>query len=325
MSTTARTTALATSGQQAPAISRPHPLLSVMAWELRRFRASRLFGIQALCFFCLLLFVTWFGRAPDQFANRTPTFNFSGFVAGTSVWGLFTTIPPIYLTLLVLLLPFVTADGVPRDLSRRTHELLMATALPTWAYVWGRYLIGLLVSLGLALLLLAAILGMGLLLHLTVPAYPLPPIGAVLLLWVGMVVPATVLVSSLSFALGTLLPRQANVVKIVILIAWIMGAVVIPPSGSGDAPNLPTWYVNWDPTSAATGHQMVVNYQTAFQNQVQAATNAAQEQQILLAVENKAPDLAGWFTPHLLLGGLSLLLVALAAFGFRRFRNTFGS
>jgi len=323
MSTTASTTAPATSGQRSRSIARRRPLLDVMGWELRRFRASRLFWIQALCFFGLLLFVTWFGRAPDRFANQTPKFTFSGFVAGTSVWGLAATIPPIYLTLLVLLLPFVTADGVTRDLSRRTHELLMTTELPTWAYVWGRYLVGLMMSLGLALLLLADILGMGLLLHLTVPAYPLPPVGAVLLLWVGMVVPAVVLVSSLSFALGTLLPRQTNVVKIAILVAWIVGAVVIPPSGSGDAPNLPAWYVNWDPTSAATGHEMVVTYQTAFQNQVQAATNATQVQQILIAVENKIPDLAGWFAPHLLLGALSLLLVALAAFGFQRFRNAF--
>src|SRR5256884_3560350 len=52
-------------------------------------------------------------------------------------------------------------DGVTRDLNRRTHELLMTTALPTWAYVWGRYLAGLVMSLGLALLLLASILGMG--------------------------------------------------------------------------------------------------------------------------------------------------------------------
>ena len=102
----------------------------------------------------------------------------------------------------MFLLTFVMADGVTRDVNRRTHELLMTTALPAWAYVWGRYLAGLVVSLGLALLLLASILGMGGLLHLTVANYPLPQIGVVLLLWVGIVVPATILVSSLSFALG---------------------------------------------------------------------------------------------------------------------------
>ena len=101
-----------------------------------------------------------------------------------------------------------------RDLHRRTHELLLTTALPTWAYVWGRYLVGLVMSLGLAVLLLVAILGMGGLLHLTVTDYPAPQIGTVLLLWVGMVLPATILVSSLGFALGTLLPRLSTLIKV---------------------------------------------------------------------------------------------------------------
>jgi ABC-type transport system involved in multi-copper enzyme maturation permease subunit len=83
-----------------------------------------------------------------------------GFIPGTSTWGLLLTLPTTVL-LLVLLLPFVAADGVTRDLTRRTHELLMTTAVPSWAYVWGRYLTGLLMSLGLAVLLLAAILAYG--------------------------------------------------------------------------------------------------------------------------------------------------------------------
>src|SRR5205807_9692222 len=108
-------------------------------------------------------------------------------------------LPSGTLMLLGLLLPFVNADGVTRDLHRRTHELLMATALPTWAYVWGRYLIGLLLSLGLSLLLLAAILGMGLFLHLTITDYPLPEIGNLMVICVGMFASAAALVSSLSF------------------------------------------------------------------------------------------------------------------------------
>jgi ABC-type transport system involved in multi-copper enzyme maturation permease subunit len=144
---------------------------------------------------------------PDSFRHAKGAVVLSGFVAGTSAWGLLLTLP-LALVLLVLLLPFVTADGVTRDFSRRTHELLLTTALPTWAYVWGRYLVDLLMSLGLALLMLAALLGMGWFLHLTVPAYPLPQASTVLLLWIGMVVPATILVSSLSFALGTILPTR---------------------------------------------------------------------------------------------------------------------
>jgi ABC-type transport system involved in multi-copper enzyme maturation permease subunit len=308
-------TALTSTGKLTRAIERPRPLTRVMIWEFRRFCASRLFWLQALGFFCFSLFLTWALHASEGLATVSNNVQISGFVAGTSAGGLLRTLPTV-LVVLVLLLPFVTADGVSRDLSRRTHELLMTTALPSWAYVWGRYLIGLVLSLGLALLLLASILGMGGLLHLTIPAYPLPQTGTVLLLWVGMVVPATVLVSSFGFALGTLLPRRTNLVKVMILVAWIMGAVILP-KGLGNTPP-PTWYVNWDPTSAITGLGMLSKY--SFD--LRAVTSAAQLQQLILTVENKVPDISGWFAPHLLLAGCSLVLVLVAALAFKRSRDT---
>lgn len=308
--------ALASTGQQTRTIERPRPLLSVMAWEFRRFSASRLFWLQALGFFCFSLLLTWAQGTAIGYSTQ----QFSSIIAGTSAWGLLLTLPTTLL-FLVLLLPFVTADGVTRDLHRRTHELLMTTSLPTRAYVWGRYLICLLMSLGLALLMLAAILGMGLVLHLTVTHYPLPQIGAALLLWVGMVLPATILVSSLGFALGTLFPRLTNLVKIVILVGWVVGAEVLPivkyfPSGPT---GLPVWYSNWDPTSALTALVMLSQYSP--RDTAGRPSSAAQFQQILLTVENKMPNLAGWFAPHLLLAGVSLALVLVAALGFQRSRD----
>src|SRR5690348_6628569 len=118
-----RTTALSTPRKRTQATQGPHPLLSVLTWELRRVRASRLFWLQALCFFVLVLFVMWVGRQPNQFGFNT----FSVFVAGTSAWGLLDLLPTGLLVLLVILLPFVTADSVTRDLQRRPHELLMTT------------------------------------------------------------------------------------------------------------------------------------------------------------------------------------------------------
>jgi ABC-type transport system involved in multi-copper enzyme maturation permease subunit len=238
-------------------------------------------------------------------------------VAGTSAWGHFMTLSTGPLMLLGMLLPFVNADGVTRDRSRRTHELLLATALPTWAYVWGRYLAGLVLSLGLALLMLASTLGMSGLLHLTVTDYPLPQTGAVLLLWVGMVFPATILVSSFGFALSTLLPRLATLVKVVILVGWIVGALVIPRVLSNN-PTLPAWYVNWDPTSGITTLGLLTSYSIHLSPSI---TSEAQLQQFVLSMENKMPDLAGWFVPHLLLAGFSLLLVLIAAFAFKRIRD----
>lgn len=314
--------ALTSTAKPAQIIQRPRPLTRVLAWELRRFRASRLFWLQALCFFGLVLFVAWAQRTPDQY-DFGP--NLNGFVAGTSAWGLIQTLPPASLLLLGLLVPFVTADGVTRDLSRRTHELLMTTALPSWAYVWGRYLIGLLMSLGLALVLLVAYLGMGLLLHLTVPNYPTLELGNVLLIWVGMVVSATILLSSVSFTLGTLLPRQSTLVKLAIMMAWFVAAVILPATLAPRS-SPPTWYSLWDPTSAATSRALLLPYHPDFaHNHVVTVASEAQLQHVLLTLENRLPDLGAWFVPHLILAGLSLLLVALAAFSFQRFRNTFGT
>src|SRR5260221_8620049 len=284
-------TALTGTGQQTQTIKRPHPLARVIAWELRRFRASRLFWFQALGLFGFLLLMTWALHAPDQIGAGVSVggggVSLNGFVAGTSAGGLLRTLPTV-LVVLALLLPFVTADGVTRDLSRRTHELLMTTALPSWAYVWGRYLAGLVMSLGLALLLLASILGMGWLLHLTVTDYPAPEIGTVLLLWVGMAVSATILVSSLGFALSTLLPRLSTLVKVVIMVAWLVGALVIP-LGLGKTTTPPTWYVNWDPTSGITARGLLPAYAIHLGPPI---TSEAQLQQLILTAENKMPDLA---------------------------------
>ena len=315
-------TALTGTGQQTQTIKRPHPLARVIAWELRRFRASRLFWFQALGLFGFLLLMTWALHAPDQIGAGVSVggggVSLNGFVAGTSAGGLLRTLPTV-LVVLALLLPFVTADGVTRDLNRRTHELLMTTPLPTWAYVWGRYLAGLVISLGLALLLLVSLLGMGGLLHLTIAEYPAPEIGTVLLLWTGMVLSATILVSSFGFALSTLLPRLSTLSKAVVMVAWLVGALVIPLSLHGhSALPPPSWYVNWDPTSGITARGLLSAYAI---NPNPTTTNETQFQQLILSVENKVPDLAGWFAPHLLLAALSLLLVLIAALAFKRSRD----
>ena len=57
----------------------------------------------------------------------------------------------------------------------------------------------------------------------------------------------------------------------------------------------------------------------SFSDAAARASNEAQLQQFLPSpVENRMPDLAGWFVPHLLLTGLSLLLVLIAALAFKR-------
>ena len=320
------TTVLAGSGQQARPIDRGLvPLWSVLAWEIRRLSASRLFWSQAIGLLGFLLLLTWVLRVAEhstviRSGRGLQTWEMSAFVAGTSPDGLLIILPTILLVL-VLLLPFVSADGVTRDVTRRTHELVVTTSVPTWAYVWGRYLAVLGTSLGLALLLLLALIAMGEILHLTIADYPEPVIGGTLLLWVGMVVPATVLVGGVGFALSTLAPRFSVLVKVVILVGWIVGAEVIPISMRGLQPgaiNPPSWYVDWDPTSAITAIGLLPAYHVKPGPSI---TSDASFQQLLLSVENKIPTTTGWLDPHLLLILPALALVLIASLGYRRCRD----
>lgn len=310
-------TVLTAASQHTRMTGHQYPLTRVVTWELRRFLASRLFWFQALGFWGFLLLIIWALHASGQIGTVAGSEQLSAYVAGTSAGGLLRNLPT-YLIILALLLPFITADGVTRDVNRRTHELLMTTALPTWAYVWGRYLAGLIIGLGLALLLFASILGMGGLLHLTDSTYPLPQPDAVLLLWVGMVLSATILVSSVGFAMSTLWPPLSMLIKAVLMMGWLIGALIIPLS-LRDATSLPGWYVDWDPTSGITALGLLPAYHIGLNASI---TNEAQLLQFILSVENKMPDLAGWFVPHLLLAGASLVLVLIAAFAFKRSRET---
>ena len=71
--------------------------------------------------------------------------------------------------------------------------------------------------------------------------------------------------------------------------------------------------------------KLLVPYHPTFIRQFQTATSAEQAQHILLTVENTLYDVSSWFAPHLIEAVLSLLLVALAALAFRRFRNVLGA
>lgn len=323
------TTMLAGTSEQTRTAEPWWPMLRVMAWELRRFCASRLFWLQALGYFVFSLMMTWAIHAPENFGvgvvanghgvRQAPL---SGFVAGTSTRGLLDNWP-IFLVVMMLFLPFITVDGVTRDLQRRTHELVLTTAVPTRAYVWGRYLTVLLMGLGLALLMLIATLGMGTVLHLAITNFPAPVVSQTLVLWVGIVLSATVLVTSVGFAIGTLYPQLSMVIKVAIMVTWIFVGVVLPLGLANSMPS--SVAMNWDPTSGITAHGLLNkaggNSSILAGITGPSVTTEAQLQQRLLAAENKLPSLSGWYGPHLLLAGLSLLLVVIAGFAYKRSRE----
>ncbi len=64
------TTALTSTHRETRAVVLPHPLLSVLVWQFRRFSANRLFWLQALGLFCFLLLLTWL--AGDGNASQYP-------------------------------------------------------------------------------------------------------------------------------------------------------------------------------------------------------------------------------------------------------------
>src|SRR5258708_32296467 len=92
---------------------------------------------------------------------------------------------------------------------------------------------------------------MGGLVHLADSTYPLPQPDAVLLLWVGMVLSATILASSVGFAMSTLWPRLSMLIKAVIMGGGLTGALVIPLSFGNTTPP-PASYVTLDPSTGTT-------------------------------------------------------------------------
>jgi ABC-type transport system involved in multi-copper enzyme maturation permease subunit len=307
--------------KQAATGSLMHPLRSVMSWELRRLRSSRLTWGITLGAFILFLVILWTERNKYSIgaADTLHGYTFSGTVAEASTLGFLLVVPGSVLLLFGLLLPFVSGDGVARDLSRRTHELLMATTLPTWAYVWGRYLVGLLLSLGLATLMLVAVVACGVVQHLTVANCPVPQVGDILALWGALVIPVTFLVSGVSFGLATLLPRYATMVKLATLACWFVAGVALPEVP--DQQNIPAWYAHWDPSGAVLSRVTASQFTHALQSDLNAAVRGHSVLQLLLRLELQMPDVGVWLVPHLMWAGLGLAVVVIAAVSFRRFRG----
>jgi ABC-type transport system involved in multi-copper enzyme maturation permease subunit len=320
----------------------PNPLLSVLRWELRRALASRatliisvlLFGVLVLLlvFSLQAQFYSISGLAyPSQGAPVQRTL--SGIVTRNSLFGL-AMIFPITLLEFGLFLPFVSADGVSLDLKRRTHEILMTSALPSRAYIWGRYLAALLVAFGMSCLLLLALLVVGVGLHLHAgDYYPALDLPGSLVIWAVVVLPPTLLFSSLCFAFGLLLPRQSNLVKAGAVFAWFAFGLVlqaftfaqvrnVPGFDTGNPPAWWTAYETWQPTNTDSGHLFIERFLQRLDAVVtNGALSAQQAQQQATALYGQMPDLGSFAVAHVVWIGVGVAAVAVASLTFRRFRN----
>ncbi len=300
--------------------SRPHPLITIIRWELRRLGSSRTLWISALLVFVLSCLVE-VGLATDPDAQTFPSDVGIRTVKidWLSNYGLFHTLPTFLGTILALFIPFLCTDGVALDLKRRTHELLMTTAVPSWAYVWGRYLSSLLVSLGLACVMLLGIIAVALgMLHVQPDLVLAPDLRGILFLWAVLFLPPVLILSGISFGLGTLYPSLSNLIKVAVLLLWFLDRPIISRLVAGDAG------VVWDPTSqsvAATPTTGVALTQLAQQTQ---HLSPAMFLVRLHAWESQLPDISTWIIPRLAWVGLGFALVLLASLWFRRFRDARG-
>lgn len=319
-----------------PTGPRPHPILVVLGWELRRMiQDKRTAGvIPGLLFVLFGLIVlarqsaTTLNYGVVQIPGAAPLQLYVT-ITGTSAWGMSSTLPRLLLLVLGLFLPFVAGSLVAHDLQQRTHETLMTTAIPTGAYVMGRYLAGLVLCLGLAGVLLTAIVTVGLGLYVVGRA-PAPALGPIAALWAVSVLPATVLVSGVSFALCTLWPRALTALRVVTLLGWFLCSFVVSLPQT-----LAQEIAAWDPTSSLLSQAVDGQYFQQFQpylnsyltqpqpsvDMAQIQAHQAQAVQAARLIEQQLPDLAPWVLPHLGLAAIGAAAVALTAHRFRRFRE----
>lgn len=311
-------------------------ILAVFSWELRRMMGKRSTWVLALLTFGLFCALSWLVREPVGIGLSTVPGQPTDLIISarfTSGWGLVHALPIPMLLIFGLFLPFVSADGVSLDLKRCTHELLMTTSISSWAYLCGRYLAVCLFAVALSFLMLSGIAG-GAFLY----ALPVPNPLILFELWGVIILPATLLLASLSFALGVWLPKHSNIVKVLVVTLWIaLGIVmqsqqafnVIGATPNGNIPIIdpksPSQLAIWEPTSILLSKVVESNYFSQFYNQPGVQLNqpvdAARATQALRAVEQTPPELANWLVPRLVVVVGGAFIFAFANFGFHRFRN----
>ncbi|HLH60153.1 MAG TPA: hypothetical protein VKV20_00610 [Ktedonobacteraceae bacterium] len=305
--------------------SRMRAMWGVMGWELRRRFMSKvqwilLFALIGLCFL-LLVVSPYRGLLGGEIL-----------IPASSPLGIMQEIPGFLLFLFLLFLPFLMVDLVAYDYTRRTHELLMATSISKSAYLWGRYLAGLLICLIMsAIMLLEVILANflsyaqlqfypGLLSSATVaqaPGYPPLDAGFLVTIWIVAVVPAVVLLSGISFFLGTIFPQRSNTIKAIILVAWVLFFALTPQILMGTLSF-------FDPTGASEARTALSLAVTQYQAYVHPGTGLLQHLNIARNVEVMKPDIITWSVVQGIYTAFGIVLVLCTPIFFRRFRTLLG-
>ncbi|HMA34426.1 MAG TPA: hypothetical protein VKY74_08065 [Chloroflexia bacterium] len=295
--------------KKAPGAAPRRPVGAVVEWELRRFAAHRGLWLLGGCLFAIfagliplmhpLMSSTFVG--PD---TLLPLLWFVEVVGGFEA---------LKIAVVVLCMGLLASE-----VQHRTHELVMATALPTGAYVWGRWLAGLILCGGLSLLLLGGVLTGAWIVNLVDPANSLPPNGAAIFsVWAFVAAVDVPVISALALVAGACWPRRIVAGSVGLTLLCILGPQLVRLDGEP-----PAWVPNhlW----------MLGNLLGHYANQVQALVTP-----YIPEVPNEVPaavvglwrqgwtgpvDLTPWLA-QLGYAGLAVGLVAILAWRFRRFRS----
>jgi ABC-type transport system involved in multi-copper enzyme maturation permease subunit len=295
-----------------------------MCWELRRLLRNRFIWLLLPIVFILSWAVMWRWGIPEiAIARYFPPYGPTLTASGTSVWGISQRLPNILLLPFGFFIPFIAVTLLTHDLLERTHELLMASQVPSWAFVWGRYLAALAVSLSLAT---AMLLGVLLLVQQQgsrafLINSPPPNIGAMLAVWAVMVLPSVVLMCGLAVALAALLPGRGKVAGIMLLLAWLLNATLVPAL----VKEVPRGGLS-DPGSLIMANAISTQYRQRLFAETRSAdiktlaqVKELQKKEYLL--EQEMPDLSAWLPGQAFYVSLGFGAVALAAWRFRRFQD----
>ncbi len=312
-----------------PALRRPNPALAVVGWELRRVFASPAMWLTAVAVFGAFALVMAARAFRSTWGFGDGVVNLQADIPYGSAMRLFYDLPFDLLFPLVLVVIFLVADGAARDWHRRTHELVMATALPTWAYIWGRYLVVTVLSLFFAVELLLAILLLVTIEHATIGGanYPAAQLGPVLATWAALVLPTTVFAGGLGFALSSLTFRATTLVKLAVSLGWFIWLSALPAITRGN-PDVPQWLLRWDPTYVGLAHTGLYDiYDRAFWDSVvplERSGQAVSQGQLLHLFHQLVyalPDSGSWLPPHIVWAVGTMALVLWVSLRFRRYQD----
>jgi ABC-2 family transporter protein len=304
---------------------RPNMLLNVMIWQLRYCMARRTNWISLGEYALILLFYLVTKPQADlnifyhEAYRGVEVDGFSNLGIVMSGW--------LWLLMLGTFQFFMITDLVAHDLVERTHELVMSAPIPTWTYIWGRYLAGLSIGLLMSLVLLVSVSLIGFAMHAGLPlhqfqsvpgyhelGYPAPDLGVIVSIWAVFVLPTIILLTAVSFVIGTLLPKHGNAVRILLCLGWIAYMFF-----ESNVFTLNSAAANWDLSTGAVQNVLVKQAQTLYHASVNSDISLVQRVHIVRAIEQKTPDMLPWILPHTLYACIGLICVFYVAHSFRRF------